>query len=119
MKRREFLTTSLAASAIALTNQSQAQTPAGSPREYYDLRQYHMQTGPQTKLTDSYVANALIPALNRMGIAPVGAFHLDVGPETPTLYLLLPAVSADLLAMADLRLAEDAAFLKAAEPFWN
>ncbi len=50
-----------------------------------------MQTGPQTKLTESYIADALIPALNRLGIAPVGAFHLDIGPETPTLYVLLPA----------------------------
>ncbi len=119
MKRREFLTTSLAASAIALTNQSQAQTPAGSPREYYDLRQYHMQTGPQTKLTDSYVANALIPALNRLGIAPVGAFHLDLGPETPTLYLLLPCTNLETLVTADLRLARDEEFMKAAEPFWS
>lgn len=88
-------------------------------RQFYELRQYRLQNGPQTKLTDDFVGGALIPALNRLGIAPVGAFHLDVGPETPMLYLLLPAASADLLATADLRLAEDTGFLKAAEPFWN
>jgi len=65
MKRREFLTTSLAASALALTSRSeaQAQTPATGPREYYQLRKYHLQSGPQTKLMDNYVGNALIPAL--------------------------------------------------------
>jgi hypothetical protein len=119
MKRREFLTTSLAASAIAITNQSQSQTPAASPREYYELRKYHMQTGPQTKLTDSYVADALIPALNRLGIAPVGAFHLDIGPETPTLYLLLPCTNLETLVTADLRLARDEQFMKVAKPFWS
>ena len=87
MKRRDFLTTSLAASTIALTKQSQAQTPAPSGREYYELRKYHMQTGPQTKLTDSYIANTLIPALNRLGIAPVGAFHLESAPKRrPSIY---------------------------------
>ena len=119
MKRRDFLTTSLAASTIALTKQSQAQTPAPSGREYYELRKYHMQTGPQTKLTDNYIANTLIPALNRLGIAPVGAFHLEYGPETPTLYLLLPCNNLEILVTADLRLARDEQFMKAAEPFWS
>jgi hypothetical protein len=123
MERRDFLTTSLAASGFALTNQvsgqSQSPTPAGKAREYYEIRKYHLQSGPQVKLTESYVADALIPALNRLGIAPVGAFHLDIGPETPTLYLLLPCSNLETLATAELRLAQDAVFMKAAEPFWN
>lgn len=119
MERREFLTSSLAASAFALANQSEAQTPSGKPREYYEIRKYHLQTGPQTKLTDSYISDALIPALNRLGIAPVGVFHLDYGPETPTLYLLLPCSKLETLVTADLLLAQDEQFMKAAEPFWN
>lgn len=119
MQRREFLTSSIAASTIALTGHAQAQTPAAGTREYYELRKYHMQTGPQTKLTDSYVADALIPALNRLGIAPVGAFHLDIGPEMPTLYLLLPCSNIETLVNVDLRLAKDEQFMKDAEPFWS
>jgi hypothetical protein len=122
MKRRDFLTTSLAASTLALTsqaNQAQAQTSASGAREYYQLRKYHLQNGPQTKIMDSYVADALIPALNRLGIAPVGAFHLDLGPETPTLYLLLPSSNLETLVNLDLRLAQDEQFMKTAEPFWS
>ena len=120
MQRRDFLTTSLAASALTLTQQASAQSSTPTkPREFYEIRKYHMQTGPQTKPTESYVAEALIPALNRLGIAPVGAFHLDIGPETPTLYVLLPGTSAETLATARLRLTEDAVFMKAAEPFWT
>src|ERR1700722_11023055 len=123
MERREFLTSSLAASALALAKESSAQSPlqspSGKPREYYEIRKYHLQSGPQTKLTDGYVRDALIPALNRMGIAPVGAFHLDFGPETPTLYLLLPSTKLETLATAELHLAKDEQFMKAAEPFWN
>jgi NIPSNAP len=119
MERREFLTSSLAASALTLANQATAQTPSGKPREYYEIRRYHLQTGPQTHLTESYVADALIPALNRLGIAPVGVFHLDIGPDTPTLYLLLPSAKLETLVTAELQLAQDEQFMKAAQPFWN
>ena len=127
MERRQFLTSSLAASALALANQSHAQASAqasaqvsaGKPREYYELRKYHLQAGPQTQLTNSYVSDALIPALNSLGITPVGAFNLDIGPETPTLYLLLPSTSLETLVTAELRLPHDEQFMKAAEPFWN
>jgi NIPSNAP len=122
MQRRDFLTTSLAASALTLTQQASGQStmsPSTKPREFYELRKYHMQTGPQTRLTESYVADALIPALNRLGIAPVGAFHLDIGPETPILYVLLPAINLETLATSKLRLTEDPVFMKVAEPFWS
>ena len=124
MRRRQFLTRSLVAAAgsglAADKEYASAQEKSQTvPRQCYELRQYRLGNGPQTKLTDAFVSDALIPALNRLGIAPVGAFHLDVGPETPTLYLLLPATSVDLLATVDLRLVEDDSFLKAAEPFWN
>ena len=91
----------------------------GTPREYYELRQYHMQNGSQNKLTDAYIANALIPALNRLGIAPVGAFNLTLGPETPTLYVLLPSPRLETLVTAELQLAKDETFMRAAAPFWN
>ncbi len=119
MERRRFLTSSLAASTLAFAGKSGAQTSAGKPREYYELRKYHMQTGPQTKLTESYLAQALIPALNRMGMSPIGVFNLTLGPETPTLYVLIPSTSVEALVTAELHLAHDEAFLKAAEPFWS
>ncbi len=119
MKRRDFLTSSLAASTLAFASQAQSQTASEGPREYYHLRKYHMQSGPQTKLTENFVADALIPALNRLGIAPVGAFHLDLGPETPTLYVLMPSTNLETLVNIDHKLVEDEAFMTAAEPFWS
>jgi len=98
---------------------SEAQTSAGKPREYYELRKYFMQTGPQTKLTESYLSDALIPALNRMGMSPIGVFNLSIGPETPVLYVLIPSASLETLVTADLKLVQDKQFMQAAEPFWN
>jgi hypothetical protein len=123
LERREFLTASLAASALALTQQNSAvaemQTPAGKPREYYQIRKYHLQSGPQGKLMEKYVAEALIPAVNRLGISPVGAFNLTFGPDTPTLYVLLPSTNVETLVTLDLKLAQDAEFMKAAAPAWS
>jgi hypothetical protein len=121
MQRRDFLASSLAASATLLTEPSFAAqaAPAEQPRQYYELRKYRLQTGPQVQLAANYASTALIPALNRVGISPVGAFHLDIGPDTPALYLLLPCDHLDTLVNAKLRLRQDDAFLAAAAPFWN
>lgn len=119
MQRRQFLAASLAASAAALAREGKAQHPVARAREFYQLRRYFLQSGPQTALTENYIAGALIPALARMGMGPVGAFQLEIGPETPTFYVLIPGASVEALAEVDLRLAEDAEFLKAADPFWN
>ncbi len=120
MRRRQFLAASVAASAVALTEGMVAQAQAaGSGREFYLLQRYALQQGPQSKRTESYFADALIPALGRMGMGPIGAFSLTIGPETPAHYLLIPGAPLEGLATLDLRLAEDTAFLGAAAPFWN
>jgi hypothetical protein len=120
LQRRHFLTSSLAAAAAALApNDSRAQAPATKGREYYELRKYQLQSGPQTKLLQSYLADALIPALNRLGFSPIGVFTLDIGPETPATYLLIPSTTLESLVTAELQLAKDEEFMKAAAPFWN
>jgi hypothetical protein len=119
MQRRDFLAASIATSAVALAQGTAAQTPAASPREYYQIRRYQLRNGTQTKLSESYIGDALIPALTRLGFGPIGAFQQDFGSDTPAHYVLIPGASAETHAQLSLRLAEDAAFLKAAEPFWN
>jgi hypothetical protein len=119
LQRRHFLTSSLAAAAVALTpNDSPAQASTGKAHEYYELRKYDLQ-GTQAKLLQSYLSDALIPALNRMGFSPIGAFNLYIGPETPTTYLLIPSTSLESLVNAELQLAKDEEFMKAAAPFWS
>ena len=93
-------------------------SPSSTTRSFYELRRYHLSNGPQPALAEAFFTKALIPALNRLGLSPVGAFRLDVGPETPSFYLLIPGPSGDALATAELRLAKDEQFLAAAQPFW-
>jgi hypothetical protein len=119
MDRRHFLSGSLAVSAAARMSPVTPQSPAGSTREFYQIRRYGLRSGPQLKLTEAYFNNALIPALGRMGQGPIGAFKLDFGPETPTFILVIPGPSAGALVEMELRLRDDEEFLRAAAPFWN
>jgi hypothetical protein len=68
-------------------------------------------------LTQGYLEKALILALNRLEMAPVGAFKLDIGPEMPTYYVLIPATLAETLVALDGRLGKDAEYVKATSGF--
>ncbi|SEC35529.1 NIPSNAP protein [Terriglobus roseus] len=119
MDRRKFMATAAASlPAMAMVEgQGMAQAPA-APREFYQLRRYELRNGPQTTMVQNYFAHALIPALNRMGIDRVGTFKIDIGPETPTYYALIPSTSAEMLLTLDMRLPDYAEFSKAAAEFW-
>ena len=124
MNRRAFIASSLAGSALAMADsspipgQATAQTPSPeNSREYYELRRYELSSGPAVKLAHSFFQDALIPAANRLGLRPVGAFNTVVGPNSPTIYILLPSTSLETLVLIDSRLAADSEYLKAGSAF--
>jgi hypothetical protein len=123
MERRSFLASSLAASALAVAAPAtylQAQGASSDKgREFYQLRRYHLANGPQRKLCDDFIRDALAPALNRLGIAPVGVFNLTIGPQTPSIYVLMPCLSAETLATVESSLAQDAEYMKTGAAFLN
>jgi hypothetical protein len=65
----------------------------------------------------AYAKDALVPALGRAGIAPIGAWSTALGPASPTLHLLLPHKdAASAVALGD-RLAADAEYGRSAAAF--
>lgn len=118
MDRRRFVAASLATSAAALVQNAKAQANPGRLREYYQLRRYTLQTGPQVAMTEKYISEALIPALAKRG-GPVGAFRLDIGPETPSFYVLIPIEGGASAGTLEEELNRDDNYVKAAEPFWS
>ncbi len=121
MDRRKFLATSLASAAVAaapLGSAQASQDAAQGGREYYELRRYHLLT-PQRKLADDYFRGALVPGLNRLGISPVGVFSVSIGVGGPSMYVLMPSTSVETLVTADVRLSQDAEYVKAASDFLN
>lgn len=121
MERRQFVKSALATAGIAsgttfgATPDAKALPHKG--HEFYELRTYTLQTGPQLSLMQRYLETALIPALNQMHMAPVGVFRLDVGPQIPTYYVLIPSPSLEALIGVEARLNKDAAYMKGALEF--
>ncbi len=93
MKRREFLSSSLAAAGAAglptFLSASAAEKAGQGPREYYELRLFHLRRGPKQKVLDDYFREAAIPAMNRAGTGPIGVFNVMTGPDSPTTYALI------------------------------
>ena len=118
MHRREFIAGSVATSALAVGPAAHTQTSVTRQREFYQLRRYALQSGPQVAMTEKYISDALIPALAKKS-GPVGAFRLDIGPETPTFYVLIPILAPAMAGALELELAQDPEYVKAAEPFWS
>jgi hypothetical protein len=115
LERREFVRSALVSAGAAFGPDSRS--PEEPRQEFYQLRTYTLRNGPQLALTQGYFERALIPALNRLEMGPVGAFKLDIGPETPTYYVLIPSASVEALVGLDTRLGKDAEYVKAASGF--
>lgn len=77
---------------------------AGAMPEYYELRTYRLRIGPQKKVLDDFLRETALPAWNRLGIAPVGVFETMLGPEAPTVHVLLTHKSLDSLGVPGARL---------------
>jgi len=81
--------------------------------QYYELIEYQGIDVNRLGELDAFLEKALIPSLNRMGIANVGALSLEAPVEGKTsLYLLLPLSGAGQVASVMDALGKDTAFLE-------
>jgi hypothetical protein len=117
MKRRDFLAAAGVAGLAPMSSLALAQ-PAGAPvqKELYELRVYTIETPAKQKAMEDYLCEAAVPALNRLGIQPVGVFKMmETQPEKNlNLFVLLPHKSMESVATTPARLMADAQFVKAA-----
>jgi hypothetical protein len=120
VERRTFLTTTLGTtmlSSAALSAGAGQSRDAAPASELYVWRQYALRTGAQPRRLADFLQNAAIPALNRLGFAPIGVFETVIGPASPGVFVLTPFASFDaFLAMED-ALERDETFTAAAQPY--
>jgi len=115
MKRRDFLKTSSIAGGAVLASWAGGDALAqDSPREFYELRTYEMPTGNRKAVLNEYLEKACIPAMNRLGVKPVGVFTVVAGSNALNLFVLIPYPSLEQFLSAPARLAADAEYQKAA-----
>jgi hypothetical protein len=119
MNRRDFLMSSVAAGAAALPAiAAAAETDAKAPaRDIYELRQYRLRKGAMEQRADAYFKNALVPALGRMNVGPVGVFNVMIGPESPTKYVLIRHANVESAMQLHGRLASNEEYQKSGEAF--
>src|SRR5205823_4208236 len=111
MKRREFLKTSViasAASGLAQLTAHASQAANNANLEYYEMRSYRFKSDATHALMDHYLEHALIPAMNRLGSKPVGVFNQQERTGAPgttevrdasSIFVLIPYGSIEAFGM--------------------
>jgi len=120
MDRRDFVAGSLGAAlapSVGSARTGGGEGPARPRPQLLELRRYQFRFGPMESRHAEYAKGALVPALNRLGVKPVGAFSVVFGGDTPAVYLLLPHPSAESLATLAGRLRADGEYERAAASF--
>jgi hypothetical protein len=121
LNRRDFLKTSLAASATAAVAgmalpAKAAETPADGG-EYYELRAYRQRPGASHALLDSYLEKAFIPAVNARGVAAVGVFTEADAKDGPAVWVLIPHPSLESVSAITASLNADPAVQAAGKDY--
>jgi hypothetical protein len=119
MRRRELIGTACLAGAGALAAMGEtARAAEGGTggRELIELRIYRAENADVRARLDKFLAEAAVPAFNRLGMKPVGAFALKDG-SSPDVYVVMSHKSAECFITAQSRLWADAEYQKAAAFF--
>ena len=107
---------------------SAAERAGSGQREYYELRAYRLKNAANRGLLDAYIENAAIPALNRLGVKPVGVFVQQERTGAPdatelrdasTVLVLRTYPSLEVFATAAARLGADPEYQKAGAEYLN
>lgn len=113
MNRRDFLTASCLTGAIPLAGLAESYSGRSDEgRQYLELVHYHQLTGSKRAILNDFLADVAIPAMNRIGIGPIGAFSVVYGQNTPSLYVLVPHDTIESVLTSGSRLLEDEDYRK-------
>ena len=118
MQRRDFLAASaLATTAAALPGIAHAQAAADS-RHYIEWRTYGLDDAAKQAIVAKFLETAALPAWQRMGVGPVGAFK-EIGDDAgPSLHVLLTYPSLDAFGSERTKLEADADYQKNAVEYF-
>jgi hypothetical protein len=86
-------------------------------QQWYELRTWHFSSDAQQRLTETYLQQAFLPALNRAGLHPIGVFNETQAQGTARLFLLIPYPGLTVFAGLDDKLAADTVYATAGESY--
>ncbi len=120
LARRDFLKTTLTASAAAAMAGTAAGASAaqpGSGREYYELRCYRLKPDGQASPLHGYLEKALLPALARRGNPNTGVFTEDAPKDGPAVWVLITHPTLESAVTASTALLSDPALRAAGKDY--
>ncbi len=87
--------------------------------QYYEIRSYVLGNNGDAEAINGYLKDALIPALKRHGIGPVGVFTNSASDQTGSARIIavIPFESADQIATTEAKVQADATFQAAAKTY--
>jgi len=113
MKRRKFIATSLVgASAITTGFASNLNVNPALNKQLFEFREYQLRFRTDAADLDNYLKNALIPALNKLGVKQIGVFKETSKTEPAKIYAIIPYPSWQEFQSIQEKLNSDKDFLK-------
>jgi len=120
MKRRDFVAASLLAGLTPMTQFAQAEPRDNDGKELFELRLIKLDSAEKQKALIDFYADALIPALDRAGVGPVGVFTFDNDSnkeKSDNVYVVTPHKSLESVMGLAKKLGADSTFLDAGRDF--
>ncbi len=114
MDRRKFMAASVAAGAGTMVSAGAA---VSDERCFYEMIKIEVVNNAQKGSLEKYWEEAAIPALNRLGIAPVGVLKPKYGSHGLDYYILIPHKSIESFLTAWDKLAADKEYLEKGKGF--
>jgi hypothetical protein len=113
MNRREFLAASAVAGVAPLSQMEALRDQQSANRQYIEIRRYHLIPGASQRAFGTFMGDVAVPAMNRAGVGPIGAFTVVYGENAPSLLLVLTHKTLDTAITLRDRLAADAEYNRA------
>jgi hypothetical protein len=114
--RRRFLSVAgIGLASVPVLGAAREAEGAIEVRDFYELRQYQLADEGQKQGLDAFLRDAAIPALNRIGIEPVGVFYPEEG--LSPVRVLIRHRSMDSVVSAGQRLLADSEYLRRGTAF--
>jgi hypothetical protein len=92
---------------------------AEDSQQYYEIRSYKLDDAADVEAIDQYLSKALLPALDRSGIGPVGVFTNSKDDQSGSrrIVVVIPFTSADAVASVRARVEADPKYLADAKAY--
>ena len=110
MTRSTFLKSTVAVAGIAgpLAEANAADAAPGSAAEFFEIRKYTLKSPEKQAILETFLKDAAIPALNRIGVSHVGVFLPEQPEPAPAVYVVLRHASPDSFARSSALLSDAA-----------